>query len=142
MLASGQAEAVAEKFLPGSGETLFKNAAELTAVDVPPQWPLPPPENDILKNLFVANGPCFHQEKVYWRSVLSFILERDLLIDEFKNIGQLTVEMNQSSADGALSRQKGKYLKLMAILEAGSKTAHPDKKVSPDLSLLFNGRSC
>ena len=144
ILSSGQAEAVAAPFLPGSGKAFFKNAAELTAVAVPPEWPLPPYDDNIYndyKNTFVANGPRFYKEKVYWRSVLTLIVERDMLIEEFKNIGQLDVEMGQSKADGALSRQKGKDLKLMAILEAktpGSETAHPDKKVSPHLCLLLD----
>jgi len=38
------------------------------------------------------------------RSVLTLIIEKDLLIDEFDNIDQHDVEMGESRSDGALWR--------------------------------------
>ena len=144
MLSSGHVAAVAETFLHRIGVELFKKAAALKAIEVPNEWPLPPYDDDIykaFKKMFVANGDDFHRGDVYWRSVLSYIVENDLLIDGFNNIQRPFVEMGESKADGALSRREGEDLKLMAILEAktpGSETAHADKKVSPHLCLLLD----
>ena len=139
MLSSGQASAVAQRFFPGSDFELFKNAATLEAIDVPPEWPLPPDIYIGDKKAFVAKGDDFVAESVYWRLVVTLIVEKILLYG-FDNIKQHFVNMGQSESDGALSRREGTNIKLVAILEAktpGSETAHPDKKVSPHLSLLL-----
>jgi len=156
MLFSAHAAAVAERFFPGSGITLFENAAAMPPVKVPNEWPLPPHKIDSYnsdKKLFVKKGRHFFREAVFWRSVLTFIIEKYLIIDEFDNIDQHDVEMGESRSDGALWRgeeheegpeeepEEEKDLKLMAILEAktpGSETAHLEKKVSPHLSLLLD----
>jgi len=142
MLSSRRVAAVAKTFLPRIGVELFENAAKLTPIKVPPKWPLLPHNIDTYnyeKNKFVANGDDFVYEKVFWRSVLSCIIEHDLLIKEFNNIERPFVKLGRSEADGAFSRGTGNDLKLMAILEAktpGSETAHAEKKVCPHLSPL------
>jgi len=143
MLSSGRVAFVAKTFLPRIGVELFENAAKLTPIKVPSKWPLPPHiiigEYSRDRSRFVANGDKFVDEKVFWRSVLSYIIEDDLLMKEFDNIKRPFVKLGESEADGAFSRGTGNDLKLMAILEAktpGSETAHPDKKVCPHLSPL------
>jgi len=142
MLSSGRVAFVAKTFLPRIGVELFENAAKLTPIKVPPQWPLPPHiiigEDNRDRNRFIANGNKFVDEKVFWHSV-AYIIEDDLLMNEFNNIDRPFVKLGRSKADGAFSRGTGNDLKLMAILEArtpGSETAHPDKKVCPHLSPL------
>ena len=141
MLSSGQASAVAQTFFPGSDFELFKNAAALEAIDVPQKWPLPP-HNDSYNDdneLFVQTGDDFVEESVYWRLVLTLIVDKTVH-KGFGNIKQHFVKMGQSASDGALSRREGTDIKLVAILQAktpGSETAHPDKKVSPYLSLSW-----
>jgi len=63
-----------------------------------------------------VRGDDFVAESVYWRLVLTLIVE-NILLDGFDNIKQHFVKMGQFESDGALRRREGKDIKLVAILE-------------------------